>query len=287
MNHMPPRAGVSTGQPIKSSTVQPTTTARRRSIRRPAYRCPCSKGKPIAPTLPIRAARSDCRSAARPPRIGEINVTGKAGWDMRQPNDLLRRARSGRPSPSGSGQQMSRRELAEAVNSYLFAKTGRVFSIDDKHVGRLERGEFRWPSAVYREAFRAVLGASRDAELGFYITRRTADAKPLSPVRSEPAALTSPGQTPVGAITQRPAPGTPDVNLAPPVIQVTVRPGTAVTVVCHHDDPAQVAVVAGPVRLLIDASPDELNHVTLSPAWEETPPSEGARIYSIMDQTVR
>lgn len=94
---------------------------------------------------------------------------------MRRPNDVLRRAWLGMASPSGSGRRMSRQELAEAVNAHLFATTGRVSNLDGSYVGRLERGEYRWPCAAYRQAFRAVLGASADAELGFYIVRRAGD----------------------------------------------------------------------------------------------------------------
>ncbi|MFG1845246.1 transcriptional regulator [Micromonospora carbonacea] len=66
---------------------------------------------------------------------------------------------------------MSRQEVAEAVNAYLWATYGTRTSLDANHVGKLERGEHRWPKPATREAFRAVLKASRDADLGFYITR--------------------------------------------------------------------------------------------------------------------
>ncbi|MDG4793648.1 hypothetical protein [Micromonospora sp. WMMD1082] len=86
------------------------------------------------------------------------------------PNDLLRRARLRLPSPSGSGRAMSRQELAEAVNAWLFADTGRVFRLDETYIGKLERGEHRWPNERYRAALRAVLGAT-DAQLGFHTGR--------------------------------------------------------------------------------------------------------------------
>jgi hypothetical protein len=117
---------------------------------------------------------------------------------VRRPNDLLRRARLGLTSPSGSGRQMSRQELAEAVNAYLFATTERASTLDGSYVGKLERGEHRWPCAVYRQAFRAVLGKSTDAELGFYIARRNNDAAighvSVAASRSPPGPLV-PGRT--------------------------------------------------------------------------------------------
>lgn len=100
-------------------------------------------------------------------RFEDIDARWKVGRDVRRPNDVLRRARLGMASPSGSGRRMSRQELAEAVNVYLFATTRRVSNLDGNYVGRLERGEYRWPCKAYRQAFRAVLGASTDAELGF------------------------------------------------------------------------------------------------------------------------
>lgn len=62
---------------------------------------------------------------------------------------------------------MSRQELAEAVNAHVYHATGRVSAMDAHYVGRLERGQRRWPSVEYRNALRAVLDVSTDSELGF------------------------------------------------------------------------------------------------------------------------
>ncbi len=88
-------------------------------------------------------------------------------------NTLLRQARLRLLSPSGSGQQMSRQELAEAINAYLWTAHEIDGRLDETDIGKLERGEHRWPRAPRREAFRAVLGAAVDSELGFYPNRRT------------------------------------------------------------------------------------------------------------------
>ncbi|NBE84470.1 transcriptional regulator [Micromonospora rubida] len=74
---------------------------------------------------------------------------------------------------------MSRQEVAEAVNTYLWETYGTRTSLDANHVGKLERGEHRWPKPATREAFRAVLKASRDADLGFYITRGQRHTDPV------------------------------------------------------------------------------------------------------------
>lgn len=84
------------------------------------------------------------------------------------PNDLLRAARLRFPSPSGSGRPMSRQELAETVNSYLWGKYRLTENLSANDIGKLERGVIRWPGKQRREAFRAVLRVNTDAELGFY-----------------------------------------------------------------------------------------------------------------------
>lgn len=66
---------------------------------------------------------------------------------------------------------MSRRELAEAVNHYLWETYRQRESLTENDIGKLERGVTRWPGERRREAFRAVLHARTDAELGFYINR--------------------------------------------------------------------------------------------------------------------
>ncbi len=86
----------------------------------------------------------------------------------RQPNNRLRQARMRMPSPSGSGQPMSRQELADAVNRYLADKQDPDGPVTANHVGKLEQGLYTWPRALRRQAYRAILGASTDAELGFF-----------------------------------------------------------------------------------------------------------------------
>ncbi len=93
----------------------------------------------------------------------------------REPNRLLRLARLRLLSPSGSGRPMSRQELADAVNTYLTSKQDdryrREATLDANHIGKLERGVHRWPNDIRREAFRHVLRASDDREVGFRIVR--------------------------------------------------------------------------------------------------------------------
>lgn len=87
-------------------------------------------------------------------------------------NNLLQAARERLASPSRSGLPMSRQELADAVNAYLWDKYWQPENLSENDIGKLERGEIRWPGERRREAFRAVLRAETDAELGFHGSRR-------------------------------------------------------------------------------------------------------------------
>ncbi|MFL6122893.1 hypothetical protein [Actinophytocola sp.] len=89
---------------------------------------------------------------------------------------------------------MSRSELAEAANRWLTAHTDRPGILDDAYVARLERGRIRWPNVDYRSAFRAVLGALSDAELGFRPTG--ANRRPVRPLWDEQP--TGPSTRPTG-----------------------------------------------------------------------------------------
>ncbi len=66
---------------------------------------------------------------------------------------------------------MSRQELADAVNAYLARKDDSEATLDANHIGKLERGDHRWPNDLRREAFRHVLKAATDSGIGFYIIR--------------------------------------------------------------------------------------------------------------------
>jgi transcriptional regulator with XRE-family HTH domain len=82
-------------------------------------------------------------------------------------NDLLRRARERMLSSRLPGCPLSRDELAERVNAWLLAATGETFALDERAVGRWERGRVARPSAPYRSALRAVLEVDDDRDLGF------------------------------------------------------------------------------------------------------------------------
>ncbi|MBB3053044.1 hypothetical protein FHS23_004087 [Prauserella isguenensis] len=87
-------------------------------------------------------------------------------------NVQLRTCRERMPSRRAPGEPMTRTELAEAVNDYLWQSTGRRSQLDGHTIARYERGAVRWPSAHYRSGLRHVLDADTDAELGFHPTPR-------------------------------------------------------------------------------------------------------------------
>lgn len=106
------------------------------------------------------------------------------------PNTVLAERRAGLPSPRRPGQRMSRAELADAVNAALDRLyPGRSLTahyVDYRWVGKLERGEHRWPSRERRAALREVLGAATDADLGLYSPRRTADLSSPRGLKDQP-----------------------------------------------------------------------------------------------------
>jgi transcriptional regulator with XRE-family HTH domain len=96
-----------------------------------------------------------------------VTAEGRDTSGSRQGNNLLREARLRTPSPNDHTRSMSQRELAEAIAVHVQRTTGREVALDRHVISRWERGQRRLPIAAYRAAFRAVLGAATDAELGF------------------------------------------------------------------------------------------------------------------------
>ena len=129
---------------------------------------------------------------------------------MAEPNEVLRAAREATPSRVAPGEGMSRREVAEAVNAYLHETTGRTYALDAHYVAKLERGVVRWPTAPYRSALRAVLGAATDGALGFAPPRPQVSlaARPTTEMRA-PETDDQNATAPRDAGT--PCAGTPDV----------------------------------------------------------------------------
>ena len=90
----------------------------------------------------------------------------------RSPNEHLRFAREQFPSRRAPGERLSRQELAELVNQWIHDHGGERVELDENYIGKLERGVIRWPNPRYRQALRAILRASTDGQLGFYLRPR-------------------------------------------------------------------------------------------------------------------
>ncbi|HKT04808.1 MAG TPA: hypothetical protein VJT31_35285, partial [Rugosimonospora sp.] len=84
----------------------------------------------------------------------------------------FRQARERIQSPSTPGEPLSRQEVAEQANAWIFEQHKKTVALDANYVGKLERGLIRWPHRMYREAFRAVLRVATDAQIGFSGRRR-------------------------------------------------------------------------------------------------------------------
>ncbi|MET8004270.1 hypothetical protein [Nonomuraea glycinis] len=91
---------------------------------------------------------------------------------MSDPNLLLRRARERLSSPSAPGETASRQDLADLVNAWILKERKRDADLTANYIGKLERGQVRWPNRDYREALRAICGVDHDSDLGFARSQR-------------------------------------------------------------------------------------------------------------------
>jgi hypothetical protein len=68
------------------------------------------------------------------------------------------------------------------VNTWIWEHHNEEVNVTGNYIGKIEQGLSRWPRAVYREAFRAILGASTDSALGFVNSRSRRTAVKLGMV---------------------------------------------------------------------------------------------------------
>jgi transcriptional regulator with XRE-family HTH domain len=87
-------------------------------------------------------------------------------------NEQLRYLREHTPSRRTPRACMGRQELAELVNEWIHTHRQQTTALDKNYIGKLEAGKIHWPDELYRAALREILGATNDAQLGFYDTRR-------------------------------------------------------------------------------------------------------------------
>jgi hypothetical protein len=90
---------------------------------------------------------------------------------MAEANHQLRAARERTASPSNPGMCLSRQELADLVNIWVWKHHNKTVFATANYVGKLEIGLIRWPDQARREALRAILSVPRDSDLGFVNAR--------------------------------------------------------------------------------------------------------------------
>ncbi|MGH3868695.1 MAG: XRE family transcriptional regulator [Pseudonocardiaceae bacterium] len=101
---------------------------------------------------------------------------------MAEANDQFRAARERTASPTHQGMCLTRQELAELVNTWVWNHHNEKVVVTAHYIGRLETGIIRWPTELYREALRAILSAPKDADLGFVNARSRRAAVKLDDV---------------------------------------------------------------------------------------------------------
>jgi transcriptional regulator with XRE-family HTH domain len=102
---------------------------------------------------------------------------------MTTENNQLRAARERTASPTHPDGGLSRQELAELVNTWVWDHhDNTVVLATANYIGKLENGIIRWPGKLYREALRAILGAPTDTALGFLNARSRRAAVKLEDV---------------------------------------------------------------------------------------------------------
>ncbi|QOC91338.1 hypothetical protein [Micromonospora craniellae] len=152
---------------------------------------------------------------------------------------------------------MSRQDLADAVNAYTYKHMGRRVAVDARYVGKLERGEHRWPFEPNRTALRQVLGKATNAELGFFVIQghgRDPELHSAPPAEAPPVFADAPGVAAAGYESGEQGGGV----VAPdgvPTARVTLTVEATQVRIVHDDDQAgRVVIMAGPVELRIEPS---------------------------------
>ncbi|MGH3770704.1 MAG: XRE family transcriptional regulator [Pseudonocardiaceae bacterium] len=103
---------------------------------------------------------------------------------MATPNDEFRVARQRTASLTHPGDCLTRQELAELVNTWVWEHhDNKEVLASAGYIGQIERGTIRWPGKLYREAFRAILGVPTDSKLGFINARSRRGAVKLDNVK--------------------------------------------------------------------------------------------------------
>ena len=90
---------------------------------------------------------------------------------MATANDQFRAARQRTASLAFPDECLSRQELAELANAWIWEHHHQKVELTGNYIGKLEQGIIRWPGTLYREAFRVIFGVTKDSALGFVNAR--------------------------------------------------------------------------------------------------------------------
>ncbi|MGH3687629.1 MAG: hypothetical protein ACRDRU_00370 [Pseudonocardiaceae bacterium] len=82
---------------------------------------------------------------------------------------------------------LTQAQVAAMAAELVEQATDRQCGIDADYISKVERGEIRWPGAAYRSAFRTLLGAASDADLGLSCPRSTEATLIVAPSLAAPA----------------------------------------------------------------------------------------------------
>ncbi|MEO7193725.1 MAG: XRE family transcriptional regulator [Pseudonocardiaceae bacterium] len=106
------------------------------------------------------------------------------GGALATANNQFRDARENTESLTHLGYCLTRQELAELVNAYIYDRhTKKMTEASANYIGQVESGKIRWPGKLYREAFREIFGVSADSDLGFVNARSRRAAVKLDNVK--------------------------------------------------------------------------------------------------------
>jgi hypothetical protein len=89
----------------------------------------------------------------------------------KKPNDQFRAARQRTASLTHSDECLSRQEVADLANTWIWEHRHKKLQLTANYIGKIEQGVIRWPNALSREAFRKIFNVPKDSELGFVNAR--------------------------------------------------------------------------------------------------------------------
>ncbi|WP_428963111.1 hypothetical protein [Micromonospora fluostatini] len=159
---------------------------------------------------------------------------------------------------------MSRQEVAEAVNAWIWEHQGRRVYLGGAYIGKLERGEHRWPVAHVRAGLRGVFGVTNDASIGLYVIYGLGRSVEAAETVAPPVREAKPAPTP--------APSPADEAEAIPTVHLGVAAGAAVVITLDSE-------CRGPVRVLVTTVPGDGSEPSALPLTA----GSGARVYSLVD----